>query len=263
MLINWFTVIAQIINFLILVFLLWRFLYKPILQTIRKRQAMIDRRWEDAEVAQEKAEQEAIAYRQQQQELQQQKQAMMTQARQEVEQERQQLVSQARHEVEQMQVEWKDSLAQDKDDFLLALRQRVIGETNTIVRHALRDLANADLEGQIVAMFCQRLQQMDESQRQAITQSLSKNNQPIIICSSFEMPLTSRLNVTETLHSVLLDAGYVSQNDNNKQSDDSFKFTTSPDLICGIQVKLAGYEIAWNLDDYLHILEERLSTAIK
>ena len=57
MLINWFTVIAQIINFLVLVFLLQRFLYKPIMQTIKKRQKMIDARWKDAEIAQEEAQQ--------------------------------------------------------------------------------------------------------------------------------------------------------------------------------------------------------------
>ena len=38
MLINWFTVLAQIINFLILVFLLKRFLYKPILRAMAERE---------------------------------------------------------------------------------------------------------------------------------------------------------------------------------------------------------------------------------
>ena len=38
MLINWFTVIAQAINFLILVWLLKRFLYKPILHAIDERE---------------------------------------------------------------------------------------------------------------------------------------------------------------------------------------------------------------------------------
>lgn len=35
--INWFTVIAQVINFLILVWLLRRFLYKPVLNAIAER----------------------------------------------------------------------------------------------------------------------------------------------------------------------------------------------------------------------------------
>ena len=36
--INWFTVIAQVINFLILVWLLKRFLYKPVLNAIAERE---------------------------------------------------------------------------------------------------------------------------------------------------------------------------------------------------------------------------------
>lgn len=263
MLINWFTVVAQIINFLILIILLRRFLYKPILQTIKKRQAMINERWEDAEVTQEKAQLEATVYRQQQQELQQQQETMMIQAQQEVEQEREQLLSQVRDEVEQIQAKWKDTLAQEKDDFLLALREKVVGETNRVIRHALRDLANADLEEQIVFAFCQRLQHMDESQRRKIAQSLSNDNQSIIIRSSFEVPLTSRQKLTEALYSVLLDASSTYQTDKRSQNENLFQFTTSPDLICGIQIKLAGYEIAWNLDDYLQILEENLSAAIK
>ncbi len=41
MLINWFTVFAQAINFLILVWLLKRFLYKPILHAIDEREKRV------------------------------------------------------------------------------------------------------------------------------------------------------------------------------------------------------------------------------
>src|SRR5665647_3963698 len=47
--INWFTVIAQIINFLILVWLLKRFLYKPILKAIDEREEKIAAQIKDAE----------------------------------------------------------------------------------------------------------------------------------------------------------------------------------------------------------------------
>ena len=257
MLIDGFTVIAQIVNFLILVVLLWHFLYKPILQTIKKRQVMIDERWKDAEIAQEKAQKEATVYSEQQLEFQQQQKAIMKQACSEVEEERQKLLEQAHREVEQIQAEWKDALAKEKDDFLLALRQKVLGETSRIVRYALRDLANADLEEQIVATFCQRLQQIDEQQRRSIVQSLANHKQPIIIYSSFEMPLKSRHKIIESLRLVFIDAAFVLGNDK------LFQFKLLPDLICGIKVKLAGHDITWNLDDYLHILEEHLSTAFK
>ncbi len=49
MLINWFTVLAQIVNFLILVYLLKRFLYGPIIRAMQEREKKIARRLQDAE----------------------------------------------------------------------------------------------------------------------------------------------------------------------------------------------------------------------
>src|SRR5271165_4414373 len=49
MLINWFTVCAQAINFLVLVWLLKRFLYKPILHAIDEREKGIAAQLADAE----------------------------------------------------------------------------------------------------------------------------------------------------------------------------------------------------------------------
>ena len=244
MLINWFTVIAQIINFLILVFLLQRFLYKPIMQTIKKRQTMIDAKWEDAEIAQEEAQREADTYRQQQQKLQQQEQAMTAQMVHKVEQEHTQLLTKARREVEEMQKKWREALSQEQNDFIRSLRQQIAEQTYVIARQALQDLANADLEQQMIASFCQRLQNIDENQKQIITQSLQDSHQPIIIKSSFEISPESRQQITKNLQIQVI-------------NDNPLEFQTSPDLICGIQVKLAGFVISWNLDDYLQTLESR------
>jgi F-type H+-transporting ATPase subunit b len=49
MLIDWFTVIAQVINFLILVWLLKRFLYRPILNAIDAREKRIAAEISDAD----------------------------------------------------------------------------------------------------------------------------------------------------------------------------------------------------------------------
>ncbi|MEO5958542.1 MAG: F0F1 ATP synthase subunit B, partial [Opitutaceae bacterium] len=49
MLIDWFTVGAQVLNFLILVWLMKRFLYKPILNAIDAREKKISAELADAE----------------------------------------------------------------------------------------------------------------------------------------------------------------------------------------------------------------------
>ena len=242
MLINWFTVIAQIINFLILAFLLQHFLYKPILQTIKKRQATIDAQWEEAKIAQSKAQKEADNYRQQQQELQQQQETIMAQMRTKVESEHQNLLIQARQEVEEIQGQWREALVQEQNDFIHYLRQQIAEQTNTIARHALQDLANVDLEQQMIASFCQRLQKIDDRQRQIISQSQLNSHQPIIIKSSFQISPESRQQITKVLQ-------------NEGVSNNTLEFQNSPDLLCGIEVRLAEYVISWNLDDYLQTLE--------
>ena len=64
MLIDWFTVIAQVVNFLILVWLLKRFLYRPILDAIDAREKRIALALADADAKKVEAEKERDAFQQ-------------------------------------------------------------------------------------------------------------------------------------------------------------------------------------------------------
>ena len=114
---------------------------------------------------------------------------------------------------------------------------------------ALGDLANADLERQMVAVFCDRLRQLDPAQHQAIAQALAQSDQLILIGSSFELPPDLRQQVIDELQAQFAIAQPID-------------FATTPSLLCGIDLKLAGQEIVWSLDTYLHTLDQRLSTAL-
>ena len=69
MLIDWFTVIAQIVNFLILVWLLQRFLYRPILDAIDAREKRIAAALTEAEANKEEAQKERDAFQHQNEEF--------------------------------------------------------------------------------------------------------------------------------------------------------------------------------------------------
>ena len=58
MLIDWFTVAAQVLNFLILVWLMKRFLYQPVLNAIAAREAKIAAELKDAADTKAKAHQQ-------------------------------------------------------------------------------------------------------------------------------------------------------------------------------------------------------------
>ena len=77
--IDWVTVIAQIINFLVLVFLLKRFLYVPIINAMDRRQQAIATSLEEAQQKSNVAESEALRYRQLQDNLEKDKNSLLAQ----------------------------------------------------------------------------------------------------------------------------------------------------------------------------------------
>jgi F-type H+-transporting ATPase subunit b len=249
MLINWFTVFAQILNFLILVALLRWFLYKPILQVMGKRQTLIEERWQRSERLQAEAQQVLTTYQQQQQDLQHQRANLLAEARAAADQERQQQLTQVRQELIDQRLDWQADLHQDQAAFLRTLGQQVIHQTAAIARKALTDLANADLERQMVGVFCDRLRHLDPALHRAIAQALTQPDQPTLVRSSFELPSDLRQQVSDALQAQFGGAQPID-------------FATASDLLCGIEIKLTGEEIVWSLDTYLQTLEQRLSTAL-
>ena len=116
MLINWFTVAAQIVNFLILVALLKHFLYGPIVAAMTAREGRIAAQLTEAQQKSQAAEQEEASLRQKIREIEEQRQEMLTEAGRQAEAHKQELFSQARQEVEQIRQKWAASLRAGKRD---------------------------------------------------------------------------------------------------------------------------------------------------
>ena len=246
MLIDWFTIIAQLINFLLLVFLLQRFLYKPIVNTIGTRQKLLKKRWHQAEEQREAANAEIISYQEKQAQLVQTEQEFIDRAQEQGEQKYHQLVQQARQEVEQKQATWEDAIAQQQEQFLENLQAKVTQQVLAITRQALQELADVKLEEQAIALFLHRLQNLDRSERDNLAQSLQHSDNGLVIRSGFELSPENKHKIVDSLHRQQLYQG------NNAQ------FATKPDLICGIELQASDYKIAWNLQNYLQSLDEHL-----
>ena len=246
MLINGFTIFAQILNFLILVALLRWVLYKPIFKVMNQRQKGLEERWQGAEQLQTEAQQALSDYQQQQQDLAHQRQALLAEVRAEAEQERQRQTIQIRQEAADQRADWQADLHQSQQAFLQSLRQQVMRQTTAIARRALADLANADLERQIVTVFCDHLRHLPPDQHQTLAQSLAE---PMAVRSSFGLSADLQQQVIDTLTTTFGNVPPV-------------EFAIDPDLICGIELRLAGQEVVWSLDTYLTTLEQRLATAL-
>ena len=96
MLIDWFTVGAQALNFFILVWLMKRFLYKPILHAIDAREKRIATELANADAKKAEAQKERDEFQHKNDEFDQQRAALLSKAKDEAKTELQRLLDEAR-----------------------------------------------------------------------------------------------------------------------------------------------------------------------
>ncbi len=241
-LIDWFTVFAQAVNFLILVALLKRFLYGRILNAMDAREREIASRLEEAERRKDEAEREAAAYREKAEELEKKREALLQEAREEAEKARRRLVDSARDETDRLRERWRDTVRQEKERFLAALRKRTTEELYRVARRTLRDLADADLEDRIVEAGLKRLRNLDEERKREIAAGPAGEARAVTVRSAFEVPEAKR----RALHDVLAE---------HFGPDSAVTYHTDPGLMGGIEILAGGFRIAWTIKDYLDDLE--------
>ena len=248
--IHWVTFACQVVNFFVLVFLLRRFLYQPIIEAMDNREAKIAAQLEDAEKAQIAAEDAEKEFKKQRKELDEKRAELMAQAEQEAEGRKKDLVHKARAEVDDLQARWRESLRQEKESFLKELRQRSGEQLWAMARRILSDLANAELERQIVEVFVDRVNTLDEAITSSLKEVISGKENAVNVHSSFALPESSLNKVSQALK------------DKVDQSM-NINFIVSDDVVAGIELKASGHKIAWSVGDYLQDLEDKLADAVE
>ena len=144
--IDWFTVIAQAINFLILVWLLQRFLYKPILHAIDEREKGIANQLADAEAKKAEAQHELDDFRHKNETFDQGRAALLKNATDEAKAERQRLVDEARKDADALRAKRQEGLRTEQQNLSQDIVRWTQKEVFAIAKKTLSDLAATSLE---------------------------------------------------------------------------------------------------------------------
>ena len=139
--INWFTVVAQIVNFLILVWLLKRFLYKPVLNAIDEREKKISGQLNDAKETKAAAEEEQVLFTEKNALFEKERAAKMVEAMEEINVEKNRLFDDARKESDALRAKHEASLQEQQKNLADTVRQRTTEEVFAIAGKTLGDLA--------------------------------------------------------------------------------------------------------------------------
>jgi len=248
MLIDSFTIIAQIINFLILVYLLKRFLFNRIIQIMDEREKQITDQMQDAKTAKEAAQKELDEQQRIKEELQEKWNEMLAQAKKDAQKKREELVKDARSKIDEEQKNWREAILKQRTAFLRDLRHLSCEQVCQMSRKVLSDLADEKLENQLIENFLIQLGKLSKEEKDDFIRFIDKDERKIWVDSSFQLTREKESEIRKILEKIIGDKIEIN-------------FKVSPKLICGIETRTEGKKISWNIENYLDGLEEQLKKA--
>jgi F-type H+-transporting ATPase subunit b len=251
--INWFTVIAQVINFLVLVWLLKKFLYKPILKAVDDREKKIASEIKDANHLKAEAKKEQDDFTKKNADFDQQKKGLMDKAVADVAAMRQQLLDEAKDAANKLSTKIEAASTEKQQTEQAEIAQKTQKEVFAIARKALTLIASESLEEQSVGTFIKRLNDLKDDEKKKFIEAFKSNANlpagrqvPILVSSAFDLPLKQQQDISIAVDAIL-------------ETHTTLQFKTTPGIITGIELTTNGYKLAWSFSEYLNSLEKNIS----
>lgn len=245
MLIDWFTVIAQAINFLILIGLLKHFLYQPILDAIDAREERIALALKEADEKKAETQKERDLLARKNEEFNQQRSALLKKVMDEANSERSQFLNEARKEAEDIREQWKEALRNEQSKLSQEIILKIHQEIFSIAKKLMSELANAKFQEQMVDVFLSHLREQHQEIKKMIKFESKSASNLIQIRSAIALSSAMIKDLEKELHELV-------------GAKVSIKFETEENLISGIECIMNGKKMAWSVTDYLNALQNKV-----
>lgn len=247
--IDWITVAAQIANFLLLVWLLQRFLYRPITRAMTRREEEIEKRLTEAKKARQEAEHEAETLRGKQADLEDEKDQILDDAKQEAESLRKRLETDIREDMEDRRETWRNHLEEERAIFASTLQRQAGHQVIAITEQMLQEYARTDLAGELANGFIARLEDLEDDKRDKLAKVAEKSRDPAIVETSVALKPGARKQITRAVHEVL-------------KTKTDVQYRQDEDLVLGVRLTIGEQTLEWSAARHLKRLEGALDEAI-
>ena len=243
MLIDWMTVIAQIVNFFTLVWLLNRFLFKPVLRVVQERNQKIKKELEDAHKEKETAQQTKEALEKEKELFQQQKGLILIQAEKEAQEEKLKLMAEVQQEYHEQKKLLEKRLRQEQEELIESIQTGVAEEAFAIAKKTLQAVASASLEKEIGWLFLRKMKELSQEEIQALQAEIRQFPQSVSIRSAFPLPPEVKEEVGLLLRTIFGEAIPLS-------------YEVNQEVLCGVQLVTVGHRVGWNIAEYISGMKE-------
>lgn len=240
---SWTTIALEAINFLILVWLLKRFLYRPVMNVIARRKDDIDSKLAGADETRAQAEELRERYESRLEDWEKEKGEARRRLQQELDEERSKkmkdidIALQAERERARV-LEQRRAQAAIRDAERIALEQ-----ATQFGARLLTKLAGPELQPRLINMLLEDLDGLPEVRRKRITQIWEQGEQAVRTVSAFALSSSEAHMLEQALESLL-----------GKQP--SCSYDVDPALIAGVRLHLGATVLRANLLDELAYFSE-------
>lgn len=245
MLIDWFTVGAQIVNFLVLMALLKIFLYDRVIRAMDAREEKIAARLEEARRKRREAEERQQALEAEKQSFEDRRRELLSEAREKADAKRKELEERARSEVDDLKKRWHESLAEDKERLARDVERCALEHALAVARRVVADMAEEEFQDRLVTTFLERVRSLEDSQKKALADSLDEAVPAATVLSAAETTTAQRRKITRLLHEEI-------------HPDLEVAYRTADDLLAGLELRVPGHKVAWNPQQYIDDLQDEL-----
>lgn len=239
--IDWITVAAQIVNFLVLVWLLKRFLYRPILDGIDAREKEIADRMAEAATIQKAAEATEADYKVQIATLSASRKDMLAEARKAAKVEADALVTDAEKRIVKEQADRDVERDREAKRFTGELQKTGASALLSIARKVLIDLADETLEQRVAIHGLRQMKPIAKN----LTKAAGKTKQAVLTTHD-ELP-------AETRDRLKNDFAYIFP-------DYKVQFKTDESQAHGLILRLGDAQVDWTIDSYIDSLKDVLES---
>lgn len=240
---NWSTFVLEIINFLVLIWILKRFFYRPVLDIIARRRAGIEEKLAHAKALQEDAETLQARYRDRLADWEQERQQARQQLAQQIEAERIQRLATLQSELEQEAEKARVGAEKRLADATHKAQETALIQAGRFASRLLALAAGPQLQAKLLELIVDELPKLPADHIATLRSSWGQAPQAIVVASAYPLSEQQR----QTLKQVIT---------HTTESDLPLRFEQDSALLAGVRITIGAWILGANLQDELKSFAE-------
>ncbi len=243
MTLDWVRIVAQLLNFVLLLWLLRKFLFAPLTNIMAAREERVRKGVEQAEQLQRHAEELQTKYESELAGLEAERQKILKEASDAAAQVRDDLIEDARKEARTAHTNFHAQLEREKHEIQDAISRQIIENACDLASLVVRQVMGVRLADLAATRLIERMADRADDQAK-LKSSLVSERAPVVVISHAELSDEATRNLTEAVFEL---AG---------TRERKIEFRVDPDLLVGVSISTGGATLSWNAMDQIKQVRE-------